>query len=88
MLMLASKCSFKQMFHEALTNRTLAESTSFMQVEYGLSELEACWDGFVHTSDAYHQEFKSRKQICEEFSHALSEYIQVTEEPSFNTLGS
>ena len=86
--MLASKCSFKQMFHEAFTNRTLAESTSFMQVEYGLNELEACWDGFVHTSDNYGQSFASRKEVCEEFSNALSEYIKFMGEPSFESLGS
>jgi hypothetical protein len=47
-----------------------------MQVEYGLAELEACWDGFVHTSDAYDQSFKTRKAIYQEFANALSEYLE------------
>lgn len=85
--MIASKCSFKQMMLEAITNRVLAEATSFIQVEYGIAELQACWDGFVHTSDHYNQEFKSRKQICEEFAHALAEYIEYLGEPASQSLG-
>jgi hypothetical protein len=72
----ASQCSFEQMMIAAAGSFTLAEATSFIQVEYGLNELKACWDGFVHTSDAYGQTFKSRKQICAEFTDALSEYIE------------
>jgi hypothetical protein len=47
-----------------------------MQVEYGLKELEACWDGFVQTSDNFGQEFNSRKQVCLEFANALNEYLE------------
>ena len=74
--MIASQCSFEQMMIFAAGSFPLAEATSYIQVEYGLDELKACWDGFVHTSDAYGQTFKSRKQICAEFTHALSEYIE------------
>lgn len=75
------------MMLEAITNRVLAEATSFIQVEYGISELHACWDGFVHTSDNYDQEFKSRKQICAEFANALADYIEYLGEPSPQSLG-
>lgn len=84
--MKASKCSYRQMMNIASENFTLAEATSYIQVEYGLSELQACWDGFVHTSDAYGIEFESRKHICSEFTQALSEYIEYLE-PSLNPLG-
>lgn len=73
--MLASKVSFDQMMKAAAKDRTLAYATSFVQVEYGVLELLACWDGFVNTSDAFSQEFKSRKQVCQEFTDALTEYI-------------
>ena len=74
--MKASEVTFDKMRIVARNNPELGVPTSYMQVEYGLKELEACWDGFVHTSDAYDQEFKSRKQICLEFAHALTEYLE------------
>jgi hypothetical protein len=80
--MKASECTFEHMMRVASGLYELAETTSYLQVEYGLSELKACWDGFIHTSDAYCQEFKSRKQICVEFAHALGEYIEYLEESS------
>ena len=85
--MIASQCSFEQMINIAAGNRELAEATSYLQVEYGIDELHSCWDGFVHTSDAFDQEFKSRKQICAEFTYALTEYIDYLGESSCLTLG-
>ncbi len=86
--MKASQCSFNQMMVAAGKSFPLAEATSYIQVEYGLSELQACWDGFVDTSDAYDQEFNSRKQIYVEFTHALSEYIEFLGESIPLSLGS
>jgi hypothetical protein len=74
--MLASFVTFEQMRRAARNNPELGVPASYLQVEYGLSELEACWDGFVHTSDAYGQTFKSRKEIYLEFANALSEYLE------------
>jgi hypothetical protein len=74
--MIASEVSFDKMRIVARNNPELGIPVSYMQVEYGLNELEACWDGFVHTSDAYGQEFSSRKQVCLEFSNALNEYLE------------
>lgn len=74
--MKASEVTFDKMRIAARNNPELGIPTSYIQVEYGLSELEGCWDGFVHTSDAYGQTFTSRKQICDEFTHALTEYIE------------
>ena len=74
--MKASSVTFEQMRHAARNNSDLGEATSFIQVEYGISELHACWDGFVHTSDNFDQEFSSRKHVCAEFTYALSEYIE------------
>jgi hypothetical protein len=74
--MLASEVPFDKMRIVARNNPELGIPASYIQVEYGLDELEACWDGFVHTSDANGLEFPSRKQICLEFSHALNDYIE------------
>lgn len=86
--MLASQCSYRQMMNIASENAYLAEATSFIQVEYGLDELLACWDGFIHTSDAYNQEFQTRKQICTEFADALYDYIQCLDQPVPDKMGS
>ena len=74
--MIASEVIFDKMRIVARNNPELGIPVSYMQVEYGLKELEACWDGFVHTSDAYGVEFKSRKQICLKFANALNEYLE------------
>ena len=74
--MLASDVTFEQMRRASRNLSELGVPASYMQVEYGLTELEACWDGFVHTSDAYDQSFKTRKAIYQEFANALSEYLE------------
>ena len=74
--MLASSVTFEQMRRAARNNPELGVSASYLQVEYGLAELEACWDGFAHTSDHYAQHFKSRKEIYQEFANALNDYLE------------
>ena len=74
--MIASDVTFEQMRRASRNLSELGVPASYMQVEYGLAELEACWDGFVHTSDAYDQSFKTRKAIYQEFANALSEYLE------------
>jgi hypothetical protein len=86
--MFASDVTFEQMRRSARNLERLGLSTSYMQVEYGLSELEACWDGFVHTSDHHGMEFKTRKQICTEFSNVLNEYLEYLGESIPQPLGS
>ena len=73
--MKASDITFESMMRFAAGNFTLAEATSFLQVEYGMSELRACWDGFVDTSNNAELTFKDRKTLCNEFTAALSDYI-------------
>jgi hypothetical protein len=86
--MLASSVTFEQMRRSARNNSELGVPASYLQVEYGLAELEACWDGFVHTSDYYAQHFKTRKAIYEEFANALSEYLEYLGEPASLEVGS
>ena len=85
--MIASKCTFEQMMTTAAGNFLLAEATSFVQVEYGMDDLKASWQGFVDTSDEHNMEFKSRKDICINFAHALSNYIEYLEESSPLSVG-
>lgn len=85
--MIASDVSFEQMRRASRNLSELGIPASYLQVEYGLAELEACWDGFVHTSDAYHQSFKSRKEIYLEFANALSEYLEYLGEPASLEVG-
>jgi hypothetical protein len=75
------------MMKVAAGNFTLAEATSFVQVEYGMDDLQASWQGFVDTSDEHNMEFKSRKDICINFAHALSNYIEYLEESSPLSVG-
>ena len=74
--MYASDVTFEQMRRASRNLPELGVPASYLQVEYGLADLEACWDGFVHTSDAYHQSFKTRKEIHQEFANAINEYLE------------
>ena len=82
-----SQCSFKQMMTIAAGNKKLAEATSFVQVEFGILELHACWDGFVDTSKEYGVEFNTRKHLCDEFANALIEYAEYLQ-PTSHEMGS
>lgn len=82
-----SQCSFEQMMTVAAGNKKLAEATSFIQVEYGLDDLRASWDGFVDTSKHFGIEFKTRKHLCEEFAIALVEYAKYLQ-PTSHEMGS
>jgi hypothetical protein len=82
--MKASDCTLEDAQRIAGHKQLLAEAMSFLQVEYGYSELLACWDGFVDTSDHFKQEFPTKYKICEAFAEALTEYIEYLE-PAPNT---
>jgi hypothetical protein len=85
--MKASDVSFESMMRFAAGHFPLAEATSFLQIEFGMSELRACWDGFADTSDAAGLVFKDRKSICNEFTAALSDYILYLDESAPIALG-
>jgi hypothetical protein len=85
--MLASTCSFDRMMQVATYMPELAKATSFFQVEFGMDELIACWDGFVHTSDHHEQRFSSKIAICKEFTDALSDYAEFIQEPASHQVG-
>ena len=74
--MKASDCTLDHAQKVARDCKELAEAMSFMQVEHGYSELQACWDGFVDVSDNYGQTVPTKRKICFEFADALAEYIE------------
>lgn len=84
--MLASSISFDKMRTLAACSPRLSIATSFIQVEEGLSDLHAIWDGFVDVSDNYGQTFANRKGIITEFTNALEEYLEFLY-PSFREMG-
>lgn len=62
-------------------NLMLSEATSFIQVEYGVLEVQACWDGFVDTSDNAGLTFKDLSDVCSHFAVALTDYIEYLSKP-------
>ena len=85
--MRATDVTFDQMRIGARNNPELGVLTSYLQVEYGIKELEACWDGFADTNDNYGVTFKSKKEIYFEFADALNEYLEYLGESSCLALG-
>ena len=85
--MKATDVTFDQMRIGARNNPELGVLTSYLQVEYGIKELEACWDGFADTNNNYGMTFKSKKEIYLEFADALNEYIEYLGESSCLALG-
>ena len=85
--MRATDVTFDQMRIGARNNPELGVLTSYLQVEYGIKELEACWDGFADTNDNYGMTFKSKKEIYLEFADALNEYIEYLGESPCLALG-
>ena len=75
----ASECTLEYAQKVARDCKELAEAMSFVQVEYGYSELLTCWQGFIDVSDNYGQTFTTKRKICFEFANALSEYIECLE---------
>lgn len=80
--MRASDVTFERMMIHAKVNWNLTEVTSFIQVEFGIKELLACWGGFVDTSDNADLEFASLEEVCGQFAEALADYIEYICEPT------
>ena len=72
--MKATEVSFEEVMKAGCRNRYFAEIASFMQVEYGIKELEAAWDAYRDSSEYCNEEFESKNHIYNEFYHLVSEY--------------
>jgi hypothetical protein len=52
---------------------------SFIQVEWGLSDLEACWDGFSDSANHFNQTFNDERDCALQFGLALNDYAEYSE---------
>jgi len=74
--MRASELTFQNVLDAALRCREYAETRSFMQVEYGIKELEAAWDAYRDSSDYCNEEFQDANHVYSEFYHLVAEYAE------------
>lgn len=52
---------------------------SFVQVEEGLSELEACWDGFRDATTHFEQEFDDERDCAVQFGLSIADFYEFSE---------
>jgi hypothetical protein len=70
-MMKASQCSFDTVFSIAKKNEDLALVLSFVQVEFGLIELQGNWEGWVGANDYYEQTFENECDVANNFGVSL-----------------
>ena len=51
---------------------------SFIQVEEGLSELEACWDGFRDAANHFDQEFDDERDCAIQFGFSVADFYELS----------
>lgn len=73
--MKASECSFDEMRVYASSIPNLAAVVSFMQVEFGLLDLESSWAGFVDTADDSGTKFNDKQHICRTYGELLRGFL-------------
>ena len=59
--------------------RDLSLTLSFVQVEEGLSELEACWDGFRDAANHFNQEFDDERDCAVQFGLSVADFYELSE---------
>lgn len=79
--------TFDQMRKYATGSWKMSKALSFIQVEMGLKDLEACWDAFLDTSADYGEVFTDENDLYAKFTDALNDYAEYLE-PTFNEVGS
>ena len=84
--MKASDVSFDNMRKIACSMPDLGRLISFIQIEFGLKELESHWQGFVDVSDNYDLTFTTKRRVCRDFYEILSEFVELTES-AFDAVG-
>ena len=75
--MKATQCSLQTVLSAAKKDEDIALVLSFLQVEFGLAELQANWDGFVDSSEHYEITYKSRKDVANQFAGALVDLYEL-----------
>ena len=75
--MKATQCSLQTVFKAAEKDEDIALVLSFIQVEFGLAELQANWDGFVDSSEHYEITYKSRKDVANQFAGSIVDFYEL-----------
>lgn len=73
--MRASECSFDDLMEIGHGSPTLSVLLSYVQVEHGLKDLQASWEGFTDSSDYGGEKFSNKYEICLNFGNSLLELI-------------
>ena len=76
--MKAHEIDFTQVFDYADQRPELAIARSFVQVEGGVSELEASWDGFKDAAEFHNVSYDSATHALEDFYGILIELIELS----------
>lgn len=75
--MKASQTTLNDIFAIAAKDEDLALVLSYIQVEYGLAELQGNWDGFVDAAAHYGQTFKSKSDVANNFGSNLVDFYDL-----------
>lgn len=70
--------SFDTMMSAAEHFPGLALATSFIQVEYGILELEAHWEGFVDSISGHNLDEVNAFSLYKFFTEGLEDYIEIS----------
>lgn len=70
--------TFETMMSVARHCPGLALATSFIQVEYGVLELEAHWDGFVDSISGQNLDNVDALTLYNSFTEGLEDYIEIS----------
>jgi len=70
--------SFETMMLAAKYFPGLALATSFIQVEYGILELEAHWAGFVDSISGHNLDEVDALTLYNSFTEGLEDYIEIS----------
>lgn len=78
--MQASVLRFQDLFTFAKEDQELALSLSFVQVEWGLEELETIHASYVDSSIYLREDFDSLDEIVEDFKESIGFHRELAEE--------
>lgn len=75
--MRASDCTFEELRLDSASCPDLGKTLSFIQVEYGLKDLKALWQGFMDFSDDSGTEYESKKELYQSFREQLEDHVEL-----------
>lgn len=73
--MKASEFPWDKLLTYSVISPEVGMTFSFVQVEYGLDELKAHWEGFRDAADYHNLQFDDRNHIITHFAHELHQWL-------------